>query len=539
MELKIRTTIAQKIDKLLFRSIVFVFIALCVYFLAAHYWFLGFTSWDGLSYRIPPIVEFVQHGNLGGWKFTYPATQYAFPFFEWVHIPFLVVFGLKGLYFSFSTVLLPFSIVSVYLFVRILTDNSRWAMYSALIYLAIPFVNTQPFSGYVDFAVIGALAFFLYALLRVLKSGKPSIRSLAVFSLATFVFSMSRQQAPYIAILITIILTLWYSIPWKMEISSRRQRGKAAFPHPAILILPFVIGIAPAAALHVSRYLIYGSPIFPYQFSFYGIGSKVGITQSEINNAAGLIAPTWKGLLDSFRCGWLFPDEWPRDFFDSRILGAGFFFYLLWITLPIVEQVMSKTTTLLLMLFGVTAIVIQDFWLPRWSMTLVLMVIICVGGALSRLASKGPSWVYIILLSVVFLHLGRPLYDAYTMIEMQRTSLRINISGSSTFIDNDVSPGAVKLYPDIEADFLIIPPVDHEFYLLLYGQRLTNQIVGILDPSDIDDDCTVPERETLGRQTLIVDHQGKLAQLSGSCEWICEYPSRIRCLAGRLVKTEQ
>lgn len=536
---KTKTTIAQKIDKLLFRSIVFIFIALCVYFIAAHYWFLGFTSWDGLSYRIPPIVEFVQHGNLGGWKFTYPATQYAFPFFEWVHVPFLVVFGLKGVYFSFSTVLLPFSIVSVYLFVRILTDNSRWAMYSALIYLAIPFVNTQPFSGYVDFAVIGALSFFLYALLRVLKSGKPSIRSLAVFSLATFIFSMGRQQAPYIAILITIVLTLWYSIPWKMEISSRRQRGKAAFPHPAILILPFVIGIAPAAALHVSRYLIYGSPIFPYQFSFYGIASKVGITQSEINNAAGMIAPTWRGIFASFQRGWLFPDELPRDFFDSRILGAGFFFYLLWITLPIVDQIMSKTTTLLLMLFGVIAIVIQDFWLPRWSMTLVLLVIICIGGALSRLAAKGPSWVYIILLSVVFLHLGRPLYDVYTMVNMQRTSLRVNLSGSTVFIDNDVTQGAVKLYPDIEADFLIVPPLDQEFYLLLYGQRLTNQIVGILDPSDIGDDCEVPENETPGRQTLIVDHQGKLAQLSDSCEWICEYPSRIRCLAGRLVKTEQ
>jgi len=535
---KTKTTLAQKIDKLLLRSIVYIFIALCVYFIAAHYWFLGFTSWDGLSYRIPPIVEFVQNGNLGGWKFNYPPAIYAYPFFEWVHVPFLLLFGLKGLYFSFSTLLLPFSIVSVYLFVRTLTDSTRWAMYSALVYIAIPFVNTQPFSGYIDFAVIGALAFFLYALLKVLKSGKPSFRSLTIFSLATFIFSMSRQQAPYIAILITGVLTFWYSIPWKMEISSRRQPGKAAFQRPVILILFFVIGITPTAALHLSRYLTYGSPIFPYQFSFYGIASKVGVAQSEVARAAGLIAPNWQGLLESFRRGWLVPGEWPRDFFDSRILGAGIFFYLLWITLPIVDQVMSKTTTLIVMLFGVIAIVIQDFWLPRWSMTLVLLVIICVGGALSRLAAKGPSWVYIILLTAVCLHLGRPLYDAYSMIEMQRSSLRINISGSPTFIDNDVSPGEVKLYPDIEADFLIVPPVDHEFYLLIYGQRLSNQIVGILDPSDIENDCEVPVSETPGRQTLIVDHQGKLAQPSGSCEWICEYSSPIHCLAGRLVKTE-
>ncbi len=172
-------------------------------------------------------------------------------------------------------------------------------------------------------------------------------------------------------------------------------------------------------------------------------------------------------------------------------------------------------------------------------MTLVLMVIICVGGALSRLASNGPSWAYIILLSVVCIHLGRPLYDAYGMIEMQRSSLRINISGSPTFIGNDVAAGEQSLYPDIEADFFIVPPIVNEFYLLLYGQRLSNRIVGILDPSDIDADCAVPSSETPGRQVLIVDQIGKLTQLSGTCEWICEYSSANRCLAGRLVKTEQ
>ena len=539
MERKAKTMLSQKIDSLLFRSIVFVFIALCVYFIAAHYLFLGFTSWDGLSYRIPPIVEFVQHGNLGGWKFNYAPAIYAFPFFEWLHVPFLLLFGLKGLYFSFSTLLLPFSIVSVYLFVRVLTDNSRWAMYSALVYVAIPFVNSQPFSGYIDFAVIGALAFFLYALLNVLRSDQPSIRSLATFSLATFIFTMSRQQAPYIAILITIALAFWYAFPLKFTISSRKKRVLEVFQHPVILILAFVIGIAPTAALHLSRYVIYGSPIYPYQFSFYGIVSKVGIAQTEVARAAGLIDPNWRGLLDSFRRGWLLPNEWPRDFFDSRILGTGIFFYLLWITLPIVDQVVNKTTMFFLMLFGVIAIVIQDFWLPRWSMTLVLVVIICVGGALSRLASRGPSWVYIILLSAVCLHLARPLYDAYMMIEMQRPSMRINISGSPVFFNDEVAPGEMKLYPDIEADFLIVPPVDHEFYLLLYGESLSNQIVGILDPKEINDDCVVQTNETSGRQTLIVDHQGKLAQLSGSCEWICEYSSPTRCLAGRLVMTEQ
>src|SRR5262249_44431707 len=68
------------------------------YLIAAHYWFLGFTSGDGFLYRIATIVELVQHGNLGGEKFVYNfMAQHFYPFFELVHFPFLKLFGLPGL----------------------------------------------------------------------------------------------------------------------------------------------------------------------------------------------------------------------------------------------------------------------------------------------------------------------------------------------------------------------------------------------------------------------------------------------------------
>src|SRR4030067_864887 len=73
--------------------------------------------------------------------------------------PFLKLFGLPGLYFSFALVLLPLSAVSVYVFAREFSGDQRWASYSALAFLALPLLYTQPFSGYIDFAVIGALAF--------------------------------------------------------------------------------------------------------------------------------------------------------------------------------------------------------------------------------------------------------------------------------------------------------------------------------------------------------------------------------------------
>ena len=532
-----QTKIALRVEGFLFKYRVYIFVFLCGSFIAAHYWFLGFTSWDGLSYRIPPIVEFVQHGDLGGWKFNYPPARNFYPFFEWVHVPFLNLFGLAGLYFSFSLILLPLSIASIYAFVGELTGNKRWALYSAITYFAIPFVNTQPFSGYIDFAVIGGLAFFLYALYRLLRSDKYSLRSLAVLSLATFIFSMSRQQAPYLALLIVCVLIGWFIAPWDRSLSTKERRRRLLSQLPG-LIVAFAIGIAPAACLHIGRYLKYGTPIYPYQFKLLQFATRVGFAQDEAARGAGLIAPDWRGMLASFRRSWLWPSEWPKDFFDSRLFGAGFFFWLLWITLPALDQVIDRDIALLLVLFVIIAIVAQDFWLPRWSMTLVLAIIVCMGGTLSWFASNGQSWAYFLLLTTVLAHLVRPVYDIHGMTQMERNYLRINISESPIFIDSKTAPGELKLYPDLDADLYVIHPVDNEFLLLLYGRELSNRIVGVLDPAEIEDICNVMDTLTSDRQTLIVDHRGKLQNLPIQCKWVCEYPASGRCLAGRLVSEE-
>jgi hypothetical protein len=164
----------QRVDDCIQRYKLGYFGAVLLYLIAAHYWFLGFTSYDGFTHRIPPIVELVQHGDLGGNKFDFFNARYFYPFFELLHVPFLKVFGLSGLFFSFSLVLFPLATLAIWWFILELTRDRRWATYGAIIYLSIPFVNEQPFSGYIDFAVIGALAFFLFSLLRILRSDQPS-----------------------------------------------------------------------------------------------------------------------------------------------------------------------------------------------------------------------------------------------------------------------------------------------------------------------------------------------------------------------------
>src|SRR3990172_7907366 len=117
-------------ERLLLRGRIPLLILFCAFLIAAHFLFIGFTSWDGLSYRVPPIVELLQHGSLGAWKFDYPPAQYFSPFLELVHLPFLKLFGLPGLYFSFALVLLPLSAVAVYVFVQEFSGDQRLANYS-------------------------------------------------------------------------------------------------------------------------------------------------------------------------------------------------------------------------------------------------------------------------------------------------------------------------------------------------------------------------------------------------------------------------
>ncbi|MFQ5959763.1 MAG: hypothetical protein ACE5MG_00095 [Candidatus Methylomirabilales bacterium] len=530
--------LALAVDGFLFRYKIAIFVLLIGYFVAAHYLFLGFNSWDGVSYRVPPIVELVQNGSTGGWKFDLPAARHFYPFLELVHVPFLKVLGMTGLYFSFSLVLLPLSIGAVYLFVRELTGNLSWATYSALAYLAIPFVNTQAFSGYIDFAVIGALAFYLYGLLKVLRLDDPPLRSLAVLSVATLLLSLSRQQTPYVAILILGVLGAWFLRPWSRYQSWKEGRWSPP-RHLAKISLSFGIGIAPAVLLHAWRFLAYGTPIFPYQFKLFRIATDVGLTPHYTAGGAGLLAPGWEGLLASFRRGWVIPiaNEWPTNFYDSRSLGIGLFFWLLWIALPFVDRFVKRDTAVIMGLSVGIALVSQDFWLPRWSMTLVLVTVLSIGGALSWLATRGPLWAYFPLLLAVVLHFGRPLYDSYSMMEKREAYYRINLAQSPLFIGSEVAPGELILYPDLEADLLLVHPVENAFSLLLYGRNLSNRIAGVLDPVQAVDSCFAAASLSPGRQTLIVDQFGKLAEPSGDCTWTCDYPSPGRCLAGSLARS--
>ena len=520
------------LERLLLRGRIPLLVLFCVYLIVAHYLFLGFTSWDGLSYRVPPIVELLQHGSLGAWKFDYPPAQFLFPFLELVHLPFLKLFGLPGLYFSFALVLLPLSAVSVYVFAREFSGDQRWASYSALAFLALPFVNTQPFSGYIDFAVIGALAFFLFALWRAIRQDRLSLRSVATLSLATFVFSMSRQQAPYMALLLTAVVLFWRLGPFNAAKETERWGLKGHLLRLTVVVLAFALGLIPAAYLHLDRFLSYGSPIYPYRFEVLGLSSPAGMTRAEVFQWAGLPAPGWPGLLQGFVRAWLVPERWPRDFFDGRTLGVGLLLWLGLLTTPILGRALNRDSKFLILAFAGISLLTQDFWLPRWSMTGVLGLVLALGAALAWLGSHGPRLAWALLLLAVTLHLGRPLFDIYSL-RQSVPYVRADLAGSPLFIGEEKAAGVVDIYPDLGEDFVIVRPVENGFMLPLYGRQLSNRIVGVLDDAQPDAECAVQPAGMPA--SLIIDQHSELPRAAPRCAWVCLYPGPELCLAGSLL----
>ncbi len=506
----------------------------CLILVLAHYLFLGFATWDGLSYRVSPIVELLQHGSLGGWKFNYPPAREFYPFLELLHLPFFKALGLRGLYFDFSLILLPASVISVYGFVKALTDRANWATYSAIAFLAVPFVNTQPFSAYIDFAVIGAFAFFLYALLVVLKAAQPSFWQLVVLSIATCVFTMSRQQAPYIAVLTVVMFSFWFKPTGSMP---RSFEEAESYPRRSLgpIIAAFVIGLLPAGSLHISRYLLYGSPIHPYQFKVLMFSTDVGLTPQYTAAGAGLVENSPRGLLSAFARGWLWPGELPGNFYDSRALGVGLLFWLMWLALPLSERLIESEHTKVIVLFVGISLVGKDFWLPRWSMTLVLGMVLLLGAAIAAAADRRSFVSFAMLLSVLGLHLARPLYDVYTLTQMNMIYHRVNIADSKLFVEG---PGEHRLYPDLNADLHVVHPVENEWTLLLYGAQLSNRIVGVVDPASVGAKCQIPLNTSSDRPQLIVDQTGQLLSENSSCRWQCAAERDGYCLAGLLGESD-
>jgi hypothetical protein len=114
--------------------------------------------------------------------------------------------------------------------------------------------------------------------------------------------------------------------------------------------------------------------------------------------------------------------------------------------------------------------------------------------------------------------------------------VRADLAGSPLFIGEESAAGVVDIYPDLGEDFVIVRPVENGFMLPLYGRRLSNRVVGVLDDPRPDAQCAV--QPAGASAALIVDQHAELPKAAPHCGWVCAHVDQGLCLAGSLVHNE-
>lgn len=478
-----------------------------------HAVFIGFPSWDAFSYRLPPIVELIQHGDLGLDRYNQWALHGYVPFAELAQLPFLYLFGLPGLLIGYPLIVFPLCIVAVYKLGKQLTGSVHGGNFAALAYAAIPAVNQQPFTGYIDFIVSAAAAYFVYSILRVHGSPRP-LCAAGRLAVATVLFTMTRATGVYIAVLLSGLI---YGALFV------ERRGRFGFRiverrRLAIAMGGFLVGALPVIAVQIYKYVEHGSPLYPYQFNVLGVKIGTGVPTRDLFFYAGLAAETWGNFARNAFHAWIWPYPGTLTFFDSRNLGGGCVLPAALAALPAFRRSATWLQLWLAVSCVLVSVVARDFWLPRWAYTVVIALTIVLGGALpelARSARRRDRWLFGVLAALLLVHLARPEFDLWQLRKHAGFGPRLNVTQSSRFRRGS---NALDPYPDVNARFLIIDVNWKGFLLPIYGQQLSNRVLGTMPAEAVGDRCVgLLLLVATNPDLLIIDDQNHTLDCARTC----------------------
>jgi hypothetical protein len=483
-----------------------------------HLLIIGSPSWDALSYRLPPIVELIQHGDLGLDRYNDWALHGFVPFAELAQLPALWALGVVGMLLSYPLVVFPLCIVAVYKLGKQLTGSVHGGNFSALAYAAVPMVNQQPFTGYIDFIVSAALAYLISAILQLRESPRP-MRSAIRVAAATVVFTMTRATGVYIAVLLTGLLYAALYVERAGGLRFRIVRRRAL----AITIAAFVVGALPIIAIQTYKYVTYGSPLYPYQFNLLGLKIGGGVPTKDLFFYAGLPDETWGSFARCWFGAWIWPPDRPLVFFGSSNLGGGWVMIAALLALPAFVRAAPRFDRWLGIVCVLVSLCARDFWLPRWAYSLVVVLAVVLGRALPAIAGsdrrrdRALFWALTVLLLV---HFVRPEFDLWQMRRGRGIGPRFNAAGSPVF---QHARGGIDPYPDLHARFFIIDYNRKGLKLPIFGPHLTNEVVDTIPADVLGDRCVGLIPFAIANPTvLFIDDQNHMID----CERACAFQRR-------------
>ncbi len=509
----------------LYRYRVAIFGVWLVHTFAIHFFVLGYMSGDGLSYRVAPVIELLQHGDMGKWKYPLDWTLRGYmPFVELAHLPFLAVLGMRGLLVGFPLVVFPLCVGAVFLLGREVTGDKRAAVFAGLAYVAIPMINQQPFTGLVDFAVAGILAFWLYAVLR-LRCDEPRRRTWIRLAIATFLLSNARQQGLYLATALFPILV------YTMFATRERFRIRVANKRTIVCgLAALAIGALPAIAFQIYRWRTYGSPIAPSELRIFGLKLADGVPLSTYLRDAGIEGDDLWTLVRAFFDGWVWHPDWPIGaFYHGQFMAAGLITIVALLLLPVFLRSSTRLERGLVLGCVLASLASKDFALPRWGyeVTIALALIIGRSTALLAASARGRPWFWAVC-AVLIAHLLRPEIDLVQYSQQYWISRRMDVGATPFFLHGTAE---IRPYPDGPYRLAIIERTGPNYVVQLYGRHLTNEVVGTVRATELGSRCS-------GLATLLATYPDVLfvddQDYTKDCNRTCAIQRGVGCKAFRI-----
>ncbi len=210
--------------------------------------------WDDLSYHLPIVASVVSTGSMVPLPSSFTAIDMSLGSFHLVYAWTMLFFRDSHLLSLIHALFLPLGVLACYCTIRAFGGMRNTALICACCAGLTPLYLMETVSAYIDIAVAALFISSLFFIIDWVLNGHTSLLPLAV------VIALSTGAKLHSA-LFTIVLIIWAPLVFRSErIPVRSRSGYLTLTGAAILgSFPYIL-----------RFLRFGNPFFPFEFSVFG-----------------------------------------------------------------------------------------------------------------------------------------------------------------------------------------------------------------------------------------------------------------------------
>lgn len=233
-------------------------------------------AWDGHAYHLPMVVDWLQKHSLAiapseDWKSSLPANAE-------IGMMFLLASGLQRVASAFNIVALGVAVCAIYLVAARISHDKAAGLLAAFLFVSLPIVQFQAFSGYVDLFgacfIIGGVAAFVFRVDPDVHEPQPR-RYIVMVAVAGLAWGIAIGTKPtlfgYVGLCyLGVFLVIW------------RERQKH---HRSVVMIMAILSFAmllPSYFWFLRALVATGNPLYPITVNLFGVTLLEGFSVNHM-----------------------------------------------------------------------------------------------------------------------------------------------------------------------------------------------------------------------------------------------------------------